>query len=114
MIRTLAASTLLASTLVFLSPSAQAFGPLCENYLTNPLNRAALQTVAQNLQYAPEQLCSLERILAIEVQHTNLIDEAQRAIPHTWVTLHYGEYSCQYFVRDADKVVTKKNCYSGF
>lgn len=118
MIRILAVTFVLAAGLAFgtlASPSeAKAFGPHCQAYLNKPLYVAALKTVARNMQYSLEQLCSLERILAVEVQHTNLIDENQRPIPHTWVTLHYNEYSCQYFVRDADKVVTKKNCYNTF
>lgn len=104
-----------AGLITLASPqSAQAFGPHCEAYLSKPLYVSALKTVARNMLYTPEQLCSLERIMAVEVQHTNLLDENQRPIPHTWVTLHYNEYSCQYFVRDADKVVTKKNCYNTF
>lgn len=101
-------------TLVVSAQSAFAFGPLCERYLNNPLEVAAIRTVAKNMQYAPETLCSLERILDIQIVHTNLLDENGRPIPHTWLTLHYNEYSCQYYVRDADKVVTKKNCYNTF
>lgn len=111
--RLLAASALLFAVSLT-SAKANAFGPLCESYRSKPLYVQALKTIAGNLQYSPEQLCSLGRILAVEVKHTNLIDENQRPIPHTWVTLHYNEYSCQYFVRDADQVVTKKNCYNTF
>ncbi|RYZ64064.1 MAG: hypothetical protein EOP05_22605 [Proteobacteria bacterium] len=109
---TLSSATLLAVLLS--APSAFAFGPLCERYMNNALEVAAIQTVSRNMQYTPETLCSLERILDVQIVHTNLLDENQRPIPHTWLTLHYNEYSCQYYVRDADKVVTKKNCYNTF
>jgi hypothetical protein len=96
------------------SQPAFAFGPLCQRYMNNQLDVDAIRTVARNLQYTTEQLCSPSRILDVQVTHTQLPDENQRPIPHTWLTLHYNEYSCQYFVRDSDKVVTKKNCYNTF
>lgn len=114
MLRALVLSTVLAASTLFASAPAQAFGPLCQRYANQPLFTRAIQTVATNMQYTPAQLCSLERILDIQVTHTNLVDENQNPIPHTWVTLHYNEYSCQYFVRDADQVTTKKNCYNTY
>ena len=100
--------------LVIGSQSAFAFGPLCQRYMKNQLEVDAIRTIASNLQYSTEELCSPNRILDVQVTHTQLFDENQQPIPHTWVTLHYNEYSCQYFVRDADKVVTQKNCYNTF
>lgn len=40
------------------------------------------------------------------------LNEKQGPEPHFWVTLHYNEYSCQYFVRKIDQVVTRKTCYN--
>lgn len=103
-----------SAALILSTQSAMAFGPLCERYLDNALEVAAIETVSFNMQYTPEQLCSLPMAYDIQITHTMLSDEDQRPIPHTWLTVHYNEYSCQYFVRDADKVVTKKNCYNTF
>ena len=86
----------------------------CEMYLQNPAYAKAITQVASNMGYTYEQLCAVPRLMDIFVENRNLLNEQQEIIPHILVTLHYGEESCQYFVRDSDFVVTKKNCYNTF
>lgn len=114
MFRTLATVAATLVSLVSMSSTALAFGPHCEKYADKPLFVQAIKTVAHEMNYTPEELCSLERAGDIYVTHTSLTDERGDLIPHTWLTIHYYEYSCQYFMRDSDRVITKSNCYSGF
>lgn len=87
----------------------------CEKYSQNQEYTKALEIVAAKLQYTTEEMCSLPRLADIFVDTKNIynaqIDEVER---HIWVTLHYAEYSCQYFVRAKDGVTTAQNCYSTF
>ena len=107
------AAATLASVISMTSP-ALAYGKHCAKYADKPLYVQAIETVAQEMNYTPEQLCNLERAGDIYITHTSLTDEKGDLIPHTWLTVHYYEYSCQYFMRDSDRVITKSNCYSGF
>lgn len=96
-----------------LAPSTSfALGGHCAPYAGNEKYTRALSTIAKAMAYAPEELCSLPRLSAIHVTGRIFHDEQGNPIPHVWITLHYGEYSCQYFVREADFVTTRKECYS--
>lgn len=84
----------------------------CARYEGNSAFMKSLATVAQNMNYSLEELCSHPRILDIHVTNTRLNHDGQWAIPHFWISLHYNEYSCQYYVREDDFIVTRKNCYN--
>lgn len=98
--------TLLFSSLIFAGTD------LCRDYEHNPSYRASLALVAKNLRYGYEEMCNLPRLAAIHVTERNFLNPENRIEAHDWVTLHYEEYSCQYFVRKSDRLVTAKNCYN--
>lgn len=84
----------------------------CARYDANEKYAHALSVLAKSMGYARPELCTLPRLADIYVTTTTLVNERNESIPHVWVTLHYDEYSCQYYVREADFVTTKKNCYN--
>lgn len=98
-----------------LSVQASAAGGFCAKYNENAEYTKAIEIVAAKLKYSTEELCTLGRLADIYVDTKNIynaqIDEVER---HIWVTLHYYEYSCQYFVRAKDGVTTAQNCYNTF
>lgn len=100
------------SMFVFLP--ARAGERMCDKYRNNALSTYAIKVVAANLKYGFEELCNHPRLADIYVDRRNLPhpQDPMRSVPHVWVTLHYFEYSCQYFMREADGVVTRKNCYN--
>lgn len=85
---------------------------LCTQYQHNLTYTQALETLASRLSYDFLQMCSLPHLLDIYITDTILLDPQQNPIPHTWVTLHYSEHSCQYFLKTDDLSVTKKDCYN--
>ena len=72
----------------------------------------AINVVAKEMKYNFNQLCSQSTIGDIYVTNRTFYTREGDPIPHTWVTLHYWTYSCQYFVRKADNVITQANCYN--
>ena len=85
----------------------------CEQYSRNASYSKALDVVSSNMNSSRSELCSLERLMDVYVTNRVFFNmETQKDEPHVWVTLHYAEHSCQYFVREADSVVTRKNCYN--
>ncbi len=109
--RILLAVLLLASTHSFASEFSERS---CENYSKDDKYRKALDVVAAMVTNSDRnELCSLPHLMDVHVTSSNIFNlETRREEPHSWVTLHYSEHSCQYFVRDQDLVVTKKNCYN--
>lgn len=103
---------LLASLLVLFTMSAANAADFCNRYNKHPLFINSVGVVAKNMNYTLEQLCNLPALSDIYVEATQIPNLEGKSIPHTWVTLHYAEHSCQYFVREEDMVVTKKNCYN--
>lgn len=102
-------TTTLATLLITATASAHGY---CERYEKNETYLNAIRTVAQRMQYKPLELCTLSTLSDIYIESTSLIDDqTAESQPHTWVTLHYSEYSCQYFVKNSDQSVTKSNCY---
>lgn len=92
--------------------SALASTDFCLSYTEKPVYLEAIRAVAKATQYRFEELCTLPKLNDIFVASRILDDEKHQPIPHTWVTLQYSEYACQYFVREADQVITKSNCYN--
>jgi len=76
--------------------------------------QSAIGVVATHLNYSKAELCSLARLADIHVTKRSFLNADQMPEMHTWVTLHYNEDSCQYFVRDWDLVITRSNCYNTF
>ncbi|MBX2996734.1 MAG: hypothetical protein KF681_18090 [Bdellovibrionaceae bacterium] len=106
---------MLSFGLLFASFSATAATGFCEKYTPNATYIQALQVVAGNMQYGFDELCQLPRLADIYVTKRVFVDPPKNEpVPHVWVTLHYNEYSCQYFVREADMKVTRSNCYNTF
>ena len=103
---------LLGSLLVLFTISSASAADFCARYSKNALFMSSVEVVAKNMKYSLDELCNYPALYDIYVEPTGLPNEKGQLIPHTWVTLHYAEHSCQYFVRDEDKVVTKKNCYN--
>ncbi|HVK62412.1 MAG TPA: hypothetical protein VM432_12715 [Bdellovibrionales bacterium] len=84
----------------------------CAKYAESPRFMKAIETVATRSQYTMAELCQLGRLSDIFVESFMYTDrQTGERIPHSWVTLHYAEYSCQYLVRDSDQSYTKANCY---
>ena len=86
----------------------------CEKYQHLPKRIEAISTVATQLKYSMNDLCNLERIADIYVDDTVKYDERGDEVEIDWVTLHYSEYSCQYFVRKDNRAIFAKNCYNTF
>lgn len=87
----------------------------CERYLQNATYAAAIETLAGNMRYSVEELCTLDRLMDIHITNTQIFNiEKQKDEPHVWITLHYAEHSCQYFIKNEDQTTTKKNCYNTF
>lgn len=76
--------------------------------------QSAIGAVAKQMSYSKTELCSLARLADIHVAKRSFLNADQMPEMHTWVTLHYSEESCQYFVRDSDQVITRSNCYNTF
>lgn len=100
---------------LMLGAQASAATGFCAKYAGNAEYLRAIEIVAHKMKYTTTELCELGRLADIFVDtrgiYNSEIDEVER---HIWVTLHYNEYSCQYFVRAKDGVVTKQNCYNTF
>lgn len=87
----------------------------CERYMQNATYAQAIETLSENMRYSVEELCTLERLMDIHITNTNIFNiEKQKDEPHVWITLHYAEHSCQYFIKNEDQTTTKKNCYNTF
>jgi hypothetical protein len=102
---------------IFITLTTSAFAhDACQNSFRSMQDQTAFTVVAKNMKYTVDELCSLPRLLAVYMDNRTFYrpENNNQPEPHTWVTLHYNEYSCQYFVRDADLVVTKSNCYNTF
>lgn len=84
----------------------------CARYVQNETYAKALNTVATNMKYTTEQMCAQDYLSDVYLVNHIVYTTDGKEIPHVWVTLHYPEHSCQYFVRNADLVVTAKNCYN--
>lgn len=109
--RILLALILLASTSAFASEISK---KSCENYSRNSAYAKALDVISTNMKHSSRsELCSLPHLFDVYITDRSFYNiEEQREDPHVWVTLHYSEHSCQYFVRNSDWVVTRKNCYN--
>lgn len=84
----------------------------CTKYSSKESYLKAIQVVASYMKYSPQELCELPRLADIYVVDTNFYNpETRQDEDHIWITLHYSSYSCQYFVRNADFNITKKDCY---
>lgn len=97
--------------LFFISSFAQAANH-CERYQNNEAFMTAIATQAERMKYTLDELCHLPRLMDIYVVDTIIVNEKNEEIPHIWLTLHYSENSCQYFLRADDYSTTKKNCYN--
>ena len=86
----------------------------CEKYQQLPKRIEAIATVAAQLKYSMNDICNLERIADIYVTDKSQYDENGDVVELDWVTLHYNEYSCQYFIRKDNRQMFAKNCYNTF
>ena len=105
-----AVTTLFA--LSFLSITASA-ADLCTKYENKPRYMKAIETVAKYQQYTMEEFCSHPRVLDIEVQPSQVINNKGEVIPHMSVQQHFSYDSCLYMVNETDYSITRARCYSG-
>lgn len=101
---------LATAVLFFVSLSASA--DLCAPYATRESDQKAISLVARHMRLSVDELCAHPRVLDIQVTERVFYNPQQQPEPHFWVTLHYNEYSCQYFIRKEDLVMTRSNCYN--
>jgi hypothetical protein len=98
---------------VLAMPAQAEWGGKCTQFRAKPAYLEAIGLLAKRMQYTPEELCQLPRLADIFFSETSLFNkETQEDEPHLWVTFHYFDYSCQYYIRKADRAVTRKNCYN--
>lgn len=95
-----------------ISFSSAAFANHCAKYEGQKEFMTAIQVVAKEMNYTFNQLCSQTRIGDIYVANRMFYTREGDPVPHTWVNLHYWTYTCQYFVRKSDNVITQSNCYN--
>lgn len=113
--RILLAAILALSTLVSTASFASEFSEKsCEKYGRKASYAKALDVISNNMKHSSRsELCSLPHLFDVYITDRDFYNiETQEQEPHVWVTLHYAEHSCQYFVRNSDWVVTRKNCYN--
>ncbi len=103
---------LLAGMVLFTAHTSLAQTDFCTQYAAQPSYLAAIDQLATAMQYSYKGLCTLSTLADVQIIPTVLRDENFQPVNHLWVTLHYETYSCQYFIRDTDGVVTRKNCYN--
>ena len=86
----------------------------CEKYGRDASFSKALDVISTNFKHnSRDELCALPHLFDVYMTNTMIFNlERQKDEPHVWVTLHYAEHSCQYFVKNEDWTVTKKNCYN--
>lgn len=86
----------------------------CEKYGREASYAKALDVISTAFkQISRDELCSMPHLFDVHITNTSFFNiERQKDEPHVWVTLHYAEHSCQYFVRNEDWAVTRKNCYN--
>ncbi len=102
-------------SLLALLLSGSAFAnEMCADSYRNQKDVIALEVVAKAMKYTVDELCSHPRVMDFYFADRIFyrVENNNEPEPHTWVTIHYNEYSCQYFVRDLDLVITSKNCYN--
>lgn len=106
--------SLILSLFALLPVAAQAepTSGLCAPYAHKPEAVRVFSLLAKKMALSEEEFCSRPGLAAIHFTTKNIVNEKLEVIPHYWATLHYGEYSCQYFVRQADFVATAQNCYN--
>ena len=105
-------NNILLGIIFFIANTALAQNNFCAQYAAKPTYLTAISKLATEMNYTFEQLCSLSTLGDIQVVPTALRDENYQPVNHVWVTLHYETYSCQYFVRDADQIIIRENCYN--
>ncbi|MEO5970126.1 MAG: hypothetical protein ABIQ95_09380 [Bdellovibrionia bacterium] len=103
---------ILAATVLFSASAAMAQNNFCDQYASKGTYLTAIATVASKMNYTFEELCSLPRLMDIQMLDSLRYSEDYELIDHSKITLHYETYSCDYFVRNSDQVVTKKGCYN--
>ena len=97
-------------------PASAIADDYCTSSVRHERDQVALEVVATAMKYTVEELCQHPRVMAIHFTDRIFYNPQNNnePEPHVWMTVHYNEYSCQYFVRDLDLVVTRKNCYNTF
>jgi hypothetical protein len=105
-------SIMLMAFSFFFAFNVMAQSNFCAQYAEQKSYQEAIQSVATAMKYTHDQLCTLPTLTDIYMSQTVLYSTENLPIDHLSVTLHYETYSCQYFVRASDKVITRKSCYN--
>lgn len=103
---------LLAVTAFLSANAAIAQTNFCTQHSSKSSYLNAISAVAIAMNYTYEELCSLSTLSDIQIEQTVLLNQENEYENHSWITLHYETYSCQYFVRDQDQFISRKNCYN--
>lgn len=99
---------------VFLLMTSQVFAKdMCSRW-TKERYVKAIEVVAQAEGVTPAELCSMEKLLDVEVQPSQTFTREGKLVPCVRVQLH-GEYSsCLYLIKDEDWSILEQRCYSGW
>lgn len=86
---------------------------LCDKFAGRPQIETVVQMLAKKLSYTPEELCTLPRLFDIQDEQRRFYyADTDRYEDHTVITLHYGEYSCEYHYNTGRAEWKKQYCYS--
>jgi hypothetical protein len=87
----------------------------CAQFEKNREVLTALEKLSYKLSYSFEELCAHPRIMDIYAEHRSVyLSEEDRYREHLFITLHYGEYSCQYQYILETGAWGDQYCYSTF
>lgn len=95
--------------LAFLSTSA--FADLCTKYDNRPEYLGSLRALLAIQNRGMGEVCNSSRILDIEIQPSQIINQQGDVIPHFAIFFHYNEESCKYMMNRADLTLTSSRCF---
>ena len=86
---------------------------LCDKFAERPAIQTIVHMLAKKLSYTTDELCTNARIFNIQDEQRRFYyADTDRYEDHTVITLHYGEYSCEYHYNTARSEWKKQYCYS--
>jgi hypothetical protein len=92
--------------------SSSAFADLCSRYNDRPEYARALEALVTNhMNRDMNEVCNSARILDIEIQPSQIINQDGEVVPQMAIYFHYNEDSCKYLLNRADLTLTTSRCY---
>lgn len=96
---------LIAACLLLCFSSSALANPHCGRYLSDARKTEVLESLADELLYSYDELCSHARIQNIQMEQGEFYyDDTKEFEVHDIVTIHYNEYSCEYHHNVARKL----------